>query len=184
MAEYKKSLYFFNLTANSSLQFMNRNKVKIGVISDTHLIGYDENLKKIIDEHFNDVDFVFHAGDLVNLRVLDIFQGKEVKAVCGNMDSQQVRERLPEYLTLVINGFKFGLIHGWGSPEGIERKILDRLGNVDCMVYGHTHHPVNKIIDNVLFFNPGSAVDKRFASSCTIGILEVDHKITGRIITL
>lgn len=163
---------------------MSANTVKIGVLSDTHVSGFDRNLKKIIDENFSDVDLIFHAGDLVDLCVLDLFGAREVRAVCGNMDGERVRQELPEQLSMVINGFKIGLIHGWGSPSGMERKLLDKLGKLDCIVFGHTHYPVNKTIDGVSFFNPGSAVDKRLAASRTIGILEVGSSITGRIITI
>jgi uncharacterized protein len=159
-------------------------KVKIGVISDTHLYDYDEKLKKIITEHFSDADFIIHAGDLVDLRVLDMFAGKEVKAVYGNMDYFSVKEKLPEQLIFDVKGFKFGLIHGWGPPWNIEEKILAKIGRVDCIVYGHTHEPANHINDGILFFNPGSATDRRFAPHKTIGILEIDKDIQGRIIKI
>jgi putative phosphoesterase len=163
---------------------MSAEKMKIGVISDTHLGDYDDRLKKIIDEHLKDMDLILHAGDLVDLRVLEIFGGKEVKAVCGNMDNLSVKEKLPEHLLFEIKGFKFVLIHGWGSPWGIEEKILARFDDVDCIVYGHTHKPANYKKGKVLFFNPGSAVDRHFASSRTIGILEIDKDVAGRIINI
>jgi uncharacterized protein len=158
--------------------------IKVGVISDTHLGGYDEKLKKVVDEHFRDVDFVIHAGDLVDLRLLDIFAGKEVKAVCGNMDYFSVREKLPDELLLEIKGFKLGVVHGWGSPEGVEAKILANFGRVDCIIYGHTHKPANHLTDGTLFFNPGSPTDQRFAAYRSLGILEIDNKVSGRIIKL
>ena len=163
---------------------MSAEKMKIGVISDTHLGDYDDRLKKIIDEHLKDTDLILHAGDLVDLSVLDNFKGKEVKAVCGNMDNLSVKEKLPEYLLFEIKGFKFVLIHGWGSPRGIEEKILARFDDVDCIVYGHTHQPANYKKGNVLFFNPGSAADRHFASSRTIAILEIDKEVAGRIISI
>ncbi|MEN6623336.1 MAG: metallophosphoesterase [Smithella sp.] len=163
---------------------MDTKKIKIGVISDTHLPGYDERLSKIVLQHFSGVDFIIHAGDLVNLRVLDMFDEKEVKAVCGNMDYPSVKEQLPEQLFFEIKGLKFGVIHGWGSPFGIEERILARIGKLDCIVYGHTHNPACHKKDGVFFFNPGSPTDKRFASHRTIGILEIDKEITGRIINL
>ena len=163
---------------------MEEKKIKIGVISDTHLEDYDDKMRKRIAEHFSDVDMILHAGDMVDLRVLDIFRGKEIKAVCGNMDNYSVREKLPENLLFEIKGFKFLLIHGWGSPWGIEERISSGFKNLDCIVYGHTHKPANQKKDNVLFFNPGSAVDRYFASSRTIGILEIDKGIAGRIINV
>jgi hypothetical protein len=163
---------------------MDKKKIKVGVISDTHLNSYDERIKKIAAEHFSDADIVVHAGDLVDLSVLDAFAGKEVRAVRGNMDYPSVKEQLPEQLLFDINGFKFGLIHGWGAPWNLEEKILAKLGKLDCIIYGHTHKPMNSIIEGVLFFNPGSPTDKRFAAHKTIGILEIDKGIAGRIINL
>lgn len=161
-----------------------KGKVKIGVISDTHLSGHDARLARIVAEHFQDADLILHAGDLVDLRVLDIFAGIEVKAVSGNMDNIAVKDKLPEQLIFEIKRFKIGLIHGWGSPLGIEGKLLAKLGNVDCVVYGHTHKPANYKENGILFFNPGSAVDKRFGETRTIGILEIDKEIKGRIISI
>jgi len=159
-------------------------KVKIGVISDTHLENYDEKLKESIDEHFKDADIILHAGDIVDLKVLKVFEGKEIKAVCGNMDNHSVREMYPEHLLFEVKGFRFLLIHGWGSPGGLEDKISAGFKNVDCIVYGHTHKPANHRKDNILFFNPGSAVNRFFNTSKTIGILEIDKGISGRIIKI
>ncbi len=158
--------------------------MKIGVISDTHLKSYDERLSIIMEDYFCDVDLILHAGDLVDISILDVFDGKEVKAVCGNMDPPEVKKLLPDKLLLDLNGHKIGLIHGWGMPFGVEKKLRERFDDIDCLVYGHTHRAVNMVKDNVLFFNPGSAIDKRFSESNTIGILEINDKITGKIIEL
>jgi len=158
--------------------------VKIGVISDTHLVGCVEKVERIAATVFNGVEMVLHAGDLVDMAVLDAFAPTEVKAVFGNMDPPGVRERLPEKLIWSIAGYRFALIHGWGSPLMIEKRLLDYVGPVDCLVYGHTHNPVNEVWDGTLFFNPGSATDRCFATHRTVGILEVGDKLTGRIIDL
>lgn len=157
---------------------------KIGVISDTHLAGSDERLKRIAHRFFSDVDLVLHAGDLIEITVLDAFCGKKVKAVCGNMDPPSVANVLPERLVLDLDGFKIGLMHGWGPPSNLEDKLLKALGKVDCLVYGHTHHPANSERDGILFFNPGSAADKRFCSASSVGIIEINRKVTGKIIEL
>ena len=163
---------------------MNGKKLKIGVISDTHLDDYNDEIRKRVLEHFSDVDMVLHAGDIVDLNVLEIFGDKEIRAVCGNMDNVSVREKFPENLLFELNGFKILLTHGWGSPWGIEERISAGFKDIDCVVYGHTHKPANHRKDNVLFFNPGSAVDRYFNSSQTIGILEIEKDITGRIIKI
>ena len=158
--------------------------MKIGVISDTHLKGYDERLKRIFEDHFSDVDLILHAGDLIDISVLDMFEGKEIKAVYGNMDPPEVRKILPDKLVLDVKGYKVGLIHGWGTPFGMERKLRKEFDDIDCLVYGHTHKAVNRVRDNILFFNPGSATERRFSTRNTIGILEINDKITGKIIEL
>lgn len=159
-------------------------RVKIGVISDTHLTSCDERLTRLLREHFKDADLILHAGDLVDLKVLDAFSCKEVKAVCGNMDLPSVRQSLPKKLILDLNNHRVGLIHGWGMPYGIENKLLSEIGHVDCLVYGHTHSATNAVKDGILFFNPGSATDRRFASRNTIGILDIGETISGQIIDL
>jgi putative phosphoesterase len=158
--------------------------MKVGVISDTHLTSHDERLRCLLDTHFRDVDLILHAGDLVDLRVLDSFEGKEVRAVYGNMDPASVREILPDRLMLELEGHTVGVMHGWGAPSNLEQKLQNELGPVDCLVYGHTHKPANRISNGTLFFNPGSAIDRRFAAHHTIGILEIGDRIEGTIITI
>lgn len=165
-------------------KFMSKTTFKIGVLSDTHLTAPDEGIQALARTHFAETDLILHAGDLVDVSVLSAFAGREVRAVCGNMDGPRVRQVLPEQLILEISGLKIGLIHGWGSPNGLERRIAQRFTDVDCIVYGHTHYPANRIVNGVLFFNPGSATDRRFAKSRSVGLLEVDSGITGTIIDL
>jgi putative phosphoesterase len=158
--------------------------VKIGVISDTHLAGYDKRLKYLMDNHFRDVDLILHAGDLVDIRVLDSFEGKEVRAVYGNMDPDSVRAILPDRLVFELGGHRIGMMHGWGMPFNLEQKLLKELGPVDCLVYGHSHKPANRIKNGILFFNPGSAIDRRFTTHNTVGILEIGNGIKGEILEI
>ena len=159
--------------------------MKIGVISDTHLRGPDERLLAIILKHFNDAELILHAGDLVDLKVLDAFGDKDVIAVCGNMDTSRVEDEIPPKRVLQIGRFRIGLIHGWGSPLDLEDRIRREFENVDCIVYGHSHGPANHIRDGILFFNPGTPFDRRYGDSRTVGILEVgEDAITGRIIAI
>ena len=159
--------------------------MKIGVISDTHLRGPDDRLLAIVRKYFHDADLILHAGDLVELRVLDAFGDKDVIAVCGNMDSSRVEDEIPLKRVLEIGRFRIGLIHGWGSPYDLEDRIRGEFEDVDCIVYGHSHYPANHIRQGVLFFNPGTAFDRRHDVSNTVGILEVgEEAITGRIVAV
>ncbi len=53
--------------------------MKIGVISDTHLHRYSRDLQRIVDTYFRDVDLVLHAGDIVEMEVLDVFSTKKLR---------------------------------------------------------------------------------------------------------
>lgn len=159
--------------------------MKIGVISDTHLRGPDDRLLAIVRTHFHDAGMIFHAGDLVDLAVLEAFGGRDVIAVCGNMDPPRVGEEIPCKRMIEVGRFRIGLIHGWGSPVGLEDRMRLEFGNVDCIVYGHSHCPANRVRDGILFFNPGSACDRRQARSTSVGLLEVGpDAIEGRIIAV
>jgi hypothetical protein len=158
--------------------------LKIGVIADTHLGGQDQRLNDIVDRYFSGCDLIFHAGDLIHADVLDAFGKNDIRAVQGNMDLPSVKQRFPDKLILDMNGFRIGLIHGWGAPHDIEDRLLKAVGPVDCLVYGHTHQAANHVRDGILFFNPGSPTDKRFAKYRTIGILTVDQTIKGEVIKL
>jgi putative phosphoesterase len=158
--------------------------VRIGVISDTHMIGCDEGLQRVVDEYFEHCHLILHAGDLVDMSVLDMFGGKEVLAVRGNMDLPSVRRALPEFRMLSIGAFTVALAHGWGPPAGLEDELAKVCGAADCLVYGHTHVPANHVRDGVLFFNPGSPRDGRGGPSRSLGVLHISHEITGEIIVL
>ncbi|MDD5474966.1 MAG: metallophosphoesterase family protein [Syntrophales bacterium] len=158
--------------------------MKLGVISDTHLKARDEWLEQIVTDYFQDVDAVLHAGDIVDGGVLEVFAHKEVVAVCGNMDPYPLRNTLPSKLVMEIKGHRIGLIHGWGGPAGIEERIIGEFDRVDCVVFGHTHAAQVEYFGKVLFFNPGSPTDKRFAKETSLGILEIGKTIEGTIISL
>ena len=155
--------------------------MKIGVISDTHLIEPSVELERIVLAHFNDADMILHAGDFVDQRVVDFFRRWNLIAVCGNMDTGEIRSSLPEKRTIDVSGFKIGLIHGWGSPIGLEKRVKAQFPPLDCLIYGHTHHPANHKRGGLFFFNPGSPT-RSFTGRNTIGILTLGKEIKGEII--
>jgi uncharacterized protein len=156
--------------------------MKIGVISDTHLQEVTSQLVRIYEDHFSDVDMVFHAGDLVSMNIVDFLSQKPFHVVQGNMDCQAIKDRFPEKEIIEVNGFRLGLIHGWGSPFGIEKRIRPEFGEVHAIVYGHSHSSANHKRDDVLFFNPGTASGFSVTRSHSIGILHIAEEISGSII--
>jgi putative phosphoesterase len=158
--------------------------MKIGVISDTHLRELDPEFKKIIESHFKDVEQIFHTGDFVDWSIAEYLSSqKELIAVCGNMDFQNIQKAFPQKRTVELKGFKIGLIHGGGPPFGIESRIRAEFDEVDAIVYGHTHTPANHRVKNIYFFNPGSPA-RSFIHRATLGILHLGEKIEGEIIKI
>ncbi len=156
--------------------------MKIGVISDTHLREPHPELKRMIELHFKDVEMIFHAGDFVDWSIADYLSSlKQLIGVSGNMDFQEIRKKFPQKRIVEIEGFKIGLIHGGGSPFGIESRIRGEFDEVDVIIYGHTHTPANHQVENTYLFNPGSAT-RSFVNQATIGILHLGEKIEGEII--
>ena len=156
----------------------------IGVISDTHLTTVTREFEELCDLYLSDADFILHAGDVVSEEIVDYLDGNGFYGVQGNMDPPEVRERLP--LSRVVNAgrFRLGLIHGWGSPGGLEDRVRSRFADVDAIVFGHSHRAVNVVREGVVYFNPGTATGYSSSGIHSIGILEVGESIRGRIITL
>jgi putative phosphoesterase len=151
--------------------------MKIGVVSDTHATSFTQLPEQILHT-LAEVDLIIHTGDFITRDVLDGLKrlGK-VKAVQGNMDSEELKRILPEKEILVIEGKRIGIIHGWGSPHGIDDRVGGMFEDVDIIVYGHSHYSQNEVKRGILFFNPGRAKN-------SFGILTVDREVRGEIINL
>lgn len=155
----------------------------IGVISDTHLAG--RPVPDRVMDALRGADLILHAGDILEMAVIEQLSGiAETTAVRGNMDHGEAARLLPAKRVIEVGGFKIGLTHGHGPPSRITWKVAGEFGKVDCVVFGHTHSPLIKERDGVLFFNPGSPTDKMFATRSTVGMLEVTDIIMPRIIDL
>jgi putative phosphoesterase len=157
--------------------------MKIGVLSDTHASQSTDALVRIARGAFSDVSLIIHAGDLTSMSVLDVFSDRQVIAVCGNKDRKPISDFLPEKQMLNVNGYRIGVVHGWGSPKGMEDRVMSCFDDVHCIVFGHTHRPKNCIHDGILMFNPGAFSGSRFFKrNPTAGILTIGNGISGSII--
>ncbi|MGK2907266.1 MAG: metallophosphoesterase family protein [Desulfuromonadales bacterium] len=161
--------------------------IRIGVLSDTHLADSDEArvfLLDLLENVLAPVDMLLHAGDLVAPELLDVFAAYPLHAVRGNMDP--AIPGIPLKKTIDVAGFTIGMIHGWGPPDRIEDRVFAEFAStpVDCLVYGHSHQPACQRRDGILFFNPGSATDRRGMAYHSVGILEIDNEIRGTIIRI
>lgn len=160
----------------------------IGVISDTHMPNRAKQIPQKILDDFKNVDMIIHAGDLVDLSVINKLKSvcSNVKAVWGNMDPYDVRSSLPEKEIIKAGRHKIGVMHGYGAPD----KLVDIMSrafkddNVDIIIFGHSHAPVNEKHNGILFFNPGSATDTVFSPFNSYGIIEVNDNVEARIIRI
>jgi putative phosphoesterase len=149
--------------------------MRIGVISDTHVKTFDE-LPTPITTALAGVDLIVHAGDFTERPVLEgLRRLGAMKAVCGNMDSAELKRTLPQKELFIANGKKVGLIHGWGAPWGIADRVREIFGDVDIIIFGHSHQTCNQYIGGSLLFNPGRASD-------SFGLLTIDDEVRAEII--
>jgi hypothetical protein len=158
--------------------------MRIGVISDTHLRGVNEELERIDREHLSAADLVLHAGDVVSTEVIQFMKKRDFQGVHGNMDPPEVKSLLPEKTVIEVGPYRLGLVHGWGSGRGLEDRIGELFQDVDIIVYGHSHEPANHMKEGKLFFNPGTATGYSASGLHSLGILELDDTIHARIIPL
>jgi putative phosphoesterase len=158
--------------------------MKIAVLSDTHVPSAAAELPADAYKILEKTDAIIHAGDYQVASVIDTLQSiAPFYGVCGNMDDHEISQRLPVRRIIQLGGFAVGVMHGWGSPAGLEDRIrvLFTDEKIDVLVYGHSHRVKNELQDGVLLFNPGSPTDSRFAQFKSMGVLTIEEKITGEI---
>ena len=144
--------------------------VKIGCIADTHIPTRASKIPEKLYETFNleEVKFIFFAGDLVILNVIDDLEmntnAEKIIVVHGNMDKYEVKKKFPKLEEFEILGHNIKMSH---KLKNIPLKETE----VDLAIYGHTHR--NKISKkgNVVLFNPGSGTGSGFLNARTVGIV-------------
>jgi len=164
----------------------NKERLLIGVISDTHIPARTPEVPAKVKEIFREVDLIIHAGDILSLGVIeDLEKIAPVKAVYGNMDPPSVRERLTSTLCIGIYKWRIGVRHD-AFPLWIGWKMLRiaKENKLDVMIFGHTHRPYLKRQGDILLINPGSpTIPLRGKSS--VALLYVDKdSYEGKIIEI
>ncbi len=159
--------------------------MKVGVLSDTHIPGAALTLPPAVFEIFKDVDLILHAGDIVELSVLDELSAlAPVEAVAGNMDGSEVHLKLLPKKLLTLDGYSVGLIHGKYKIDVQQEMIMKEFEEVDLIVYGHSHQPFWGKVGNVYFLNPGSPTDKRHAPYNSVALLHIGDELKAEIIRI
>jgi uncharacterized protein len=154
--------------------------MRLGIVSDTHLPRGSRALPPDCLERLAAADAILHAGDLIELSVLELLQsiGPPVHAIRGNVDSAQLQARLPLVRTVEAGGARIAMIHDAGPAQGRLARMRRRFPQADAVVFGHSHLPLHEEADGFQIFNPGSPTERRRAPHHTMGIAAVED---GRV---
>ena len=130
---------------------------RIGLLSDTH--GF---IHPSLYDFFKDVNEVWHAGDIGNLKTADELRAfKPVRAVYGNIDGTDIRKHYQETEIFDCEEMKVMMIHIGGYPGKYEKKASDliQLHRPQLFISGHSH--ILKVMydkkNELMHMNPGAA---------------------------
>ena len=153
-----------------------KNNCLIGVISDTHGMLRPEALDAL-----KGVDMILHAGDVGQYQIIETLESiAPVVPVRGNMDGGGRTGELPPWETVTAGGADIFILH--------DEYMLDMepaAAGFAVVVCGHTHQPVVRKKNGVLFLNPGSAGPRRKDYPVSVALLTIADGIPdARIVIL
>jgi hypothetical protein len=149
--------------------------VKIGIISDTHGIVHPQAFRV-----FEGVDHILHTGDIGTDDVLiELAALAPVTAIHGNADPYELQVRYPAEQAMCLGGVTFLLRHQALAGQTPLKEAMEsalRVG-AEVLVFGHSHIPFCRVMNEILFFNPGGGGKKRFSLPRSVGLMEVSSEI-------
>lgn len=150
--------------------------IRVGLISDTHNL-----LRTEARVALKGVDHIIHAGDICDATVLRELEAiAPVTAVRGNNDRGAWAQALPERKRIEIGGVPIYIVHDLHDLD-----VVPENAGIKVVITGHSHRPLMKMENGVLYVNPGSAGPRRFTLPISLGFLEIaDGKAKGRLQTL
>ena len=103
-----------------------------------------------------------------------------VTAVRGNIDTASWARSLPETAVLEVAEHQIYILHDLSKLD-----LKPEAAGFSAVISGHSHKPLIRTQNGVLYFNPGSAGPRRFKLPITLGKLRIDgKKIEAELITL
>jgi uncharacterized protein len=144
--------------------------VRLLLLADTHVPARARDLPAEVWAEVERADAVLHAGDWIDVSLLDALDGRarRLVGVVGNNDGPALRARLPEVAEATLGGVRFAVVHETGSAAGREARCADRYAGADVLVFGHSHIPWDSVAPTGLrLLNPGSPTDRRQQPFCT-----------------
>jgi uncharacterized protein len=144
--------------------------VKLLLITDTHVHKRARDLPEPVWTAIDSADVVFHAGDWVEVSLLDEIEARAQRLVAcwGNNDGEDLRSRLPEIATATIEDVRFTVVHETGASSGRDARMSKLYPDSDVLVFGHSHIPWDTTTQTGLrLLNPGSPTDRRRQPFCS-----------------
>lgn len=112
-----------------------------------------------------------HAGDVGDPSILEVLRRiAPVTAVRGNVDRGVLARDLPTTAILEAGGASIYVLHNLSDLD-----LNPRVAGFRVVVSGHTHAPVVREADGVLYLNPGSAGPRRFHLPVAVAMLTVEE---------
>ena len=140
------------------------------LLADTHVPRRARDLPAQVWDAVDAADVVIHAGDWVDVALLDALEGRarRLVGVYGNNDGPPLRARLPEVARVALDGVRLAVVHETGDAKGREQRCALAYPDVDVLVFGHSHIPWDSVAPGGLrLLNPGSPTDRRRQPECT-----------------
>ncbi len=142
----------------------------ISLISDTHVTEKRGKLPRKVFEEFKYVDLIIHAGDITHEKVIrELESVAPVVVVLGNNDLLDLNK------TEIIEAGNFRIVvnHATSYSNDFEKLLkFASKTDADVLVTGHTHKPHCRIIDGILFVNPGSS-NRPIKSDASVAVLDI-----------
>jgi uncharacterized protein len=139
--------------------------VRLVLVADTHVPKRARDLPAQVWSAIESADVVVHAGDWVDVALLDELEqrAQRLVGVFGNNDGPDLRARLPETARVDLDGLRVTVVHETGGRTNRERR-MDALyaADTDLLVFGHSHIPWDtQTAAGMRLLNPGSPTDRR-----------------------
>jgi uncharacterized protein len=152
------------------------NALRVGVVSDTHGLLRPEARNFLVG-----CDYIIHGGDVGSTDILDVLAAiAPLIAVRGNNDHGACAARLRETELVRVGNVFFYVIH-----DIAELDIHPGAAGVRVVVAGHSHRPMVRERDGILYINPGSCGPRRFKLPISVGEVSVSgNAVTARTLEL
>jgi hypothetical protein len=150
--------------------------LRVGLVSDTHGLLRPEARAFLIG-----CDYIVHGGDIGASEILDeLALIAPLIAVRGNNDKGPWAARLRETELIRVGNVFAYVIHDVTALD-----IDPEAAGVRVVISGHSHQPLIKERDGILYVNPGSCGPRRFKLPICVGELSVSgDAIAARIVDL